>query len=333
MTDTSADTPSIVDRTKPVAVGEPIVAAHFFGDTAVFVLGEEALVFADGNETRRIAIHGGGILESAADETRILTAGDDGKVIATDKSGASETLATDARRRWIDHVALHADGFAWSAGKQAFAKSRKGEERSIEMPSSVGGLAFAPKGFRLAVAHYNGASLWFPNIVGKPEFHEWKGSHVGVVFSPDGKFLVTMMQEPTLHGWRLADDKHMRMSGYSAKVKSLSWTAGGKWLATSGSTQLILWPFQSKDGPMGKQPQLLAPREQKVVVVAAHPSQDVVAIGFDDGVIMLVRLGDGAEILARRPGAAPVSALSWNKTGSAFVFGTSDGEAGIVDLG
>jgi WD40 repeat protein len=141
------------------------------------------------------------------------------------------------------------------------------------------------------------------------------------------------MQEPTLHGWRLADDKHMRMSGYSAKVKSLAWTPGGRWLATSGSTQLILWPFQSKDGPMGKQPQLLAPRDQKVVVVAAHPSQDVVVIGFDDGMIVLVRIEDGAEILARKPGAAPVTALAWNKAGSAFAFGTEDGEAGIVDLG
>ena len=222
MTDVPADTPSVIDRTKPIAAGEPIVAAHFLGDNPVFVLAEEALLFADGDDLRKVPVHGGGILESAGNGERILTAGDDGKGVSTGKDGASETLASDTKRRWIDHVALHPDGFAWSAGKQAFAKSKKGEERVIEMPSSVGGLAFAPKGFRLAIAHYNGASLWFPNITGKPEFHEWKGSHVGVTFSPDGKFLVTRMQEPTLHGWRLADDKHMRMSGYSAKVQSLS---------------------------------------------------------------------------------------------------------------
>lgn len=330
--DIPADTPSVIDRTRHVAVGEPIVAAHFLGDTPVFVLGEEALVFADANGTRRVAIHGGGILESASDGKRIVTGGDDGSVVLTDKSGASSTVATDPKRRWIDHVALHADAIAWSAGKQAFVKPAKGEERTAEAPSSVGGLAFAPKGFRLAIAHYNGASLWFPNAAAKPEFHEWKGSHVGATFSPDGKFLVTTMQEPTLHGWRLADNKHMRMSGYSAKVKSVSWTAGGKWLATSGSTQLILWPFSSKDGPMGKQPQLLVPRDIKVVVVAAHPTQDVIAVGFDDGLIMLVRLGDGAEILARKPGDAPVSALAWNKTGAVVAFGTADGEAGLIDL-
>ena len=51
----------------------------------------------------------------------------------------------------------------------------------------------------------------------KPETLEWKGSHLDVTFSPDGRFLVTAMQEPTLHGWRLVDSKHMRMSGYAAR--------------------------------------------------------------------------------------------------------------------
>ena len=39
----------------------------------------------------------------------------------------------------------------------------KGSARMLEVPSTVGGLAFAPKGFRLAIAHYNGVTLWFPN--------------------------------------------------------------------------------------------------------------------------------------------------------------------------
>ncbi len=140
------------------------------------------------------------------------------------------------------------------------------------MATTVGGLAFAPKGFRLAVAHYNGVTLWFPNAAqAAPELLEWKGSHLGVGFSPDGRFLVTTMQEPTLHGWRLVDRKHMRMSGYAARVQSVDWIADGDWLATSGADALILWPFQGKDGPMGKQPRMLAPLPARVAVVACHP--------------------------------------------------------------
>ena len=160
-----------------------------------------------------------------------------------------------------------------SPGRPARRRScRPRSMREFEAPSTVGGLAFLPKGFRLALAHYNGATLWFPNAKeATPELLEWKGSHLGATVSPDGRFLVTTMQEPMLHGWRLADRKHMRMSGYASRVTSMSWTADGDWLATSGAPQLILWPFQGKDGPMGKEPRVLAPAEHRVEVVACHP--------------------------------------------------------------
>ena len=331
-TRTESNTVSVVERTRAVAAGGAIVGAHFLGRSAVFVLGEEALVFAEPDgETRRMDVHGSVILASASDGTRIVTGGDDGKVVTTDL-GSTRMLAADAKHRWIDHVALGPDGaVAWSAGKTAFAQGK--ELREFEAPSTVGGLAFLPKGFRLAVAHYNGASLWFPNAAGAaPERFEWKGSHLGATVSPDGRFLVTTMQEPMLHGWRIVDRQHMRMSGYAARVTSLGWTTGGKWLATSGSNQVILWPFATKDGPMGKQPRLLAPAEQKVEVVACHPRQDILAAGYGDGMVLIVRIDDGAEILAKKPGDTPITALAWSGDGTLLAFGTDSGEAGVIDL-
>jgi WD40 repeat protein len=278
-------------------------------------------------------VQDGAILATASDGQRILTGGDDGKVTACDADGAVSVIATDAKRRWIDHVAPGPDGaVAWSAGKQAHVRTGKGEERTLEVASTVGGLAFAPKGFRLAVAHYNGVSLWFPNTQAAPEMLEWKGSHLGVKFSPDGRFLITTLQEPTLHGWRLADGKNMRMSGYSMRVRSFAWTEGGDVLATSGSNQLVMWPFQGKDGPMGKKPALRAPRDVAVVLVASHPRESAVAVGYADGMVLLVRVADGAELLARRPDGAPITALAWNGTGTLLAFGSENGTAGILEL-
>src|SRR5262249_28576466 len=171
------------------------------------------------------------------------------------------------------------------------------------------------------------------NVKGEPERLEWKGSHLGATFSPDGRFLVTTMQESTLHGWRVADRKDMRMQGYSERVRSLDWSHDGKWLATSGSTQLILWPFQGKDGPMGKAPQMMAPSEHLVEVVACHPTQPITAVGYADGMVLVVRNDDGAEILAKRPGEALVTALAWSPDGTRLAFGTESGEAGVLDLG
>jgi WD40 repeat protein len=335
MTDTSSNTPSVVERTRAIAAGAPVVAAYFLGRTAAFVLGEEAvlLVPTDGDE-RRLAIHAGGILSAASDGVWVITGGDDGKVFVTGEQGDSKLVAADAKHRWIDHVATGPDGaVAWSAGKSAYVMPGKGEPRSLDVASTVGGLAFAPKGVRLAIAHYNGVTLWFPNAKAAPEFLEWKGSHHHVAFSPNGQFLVTAMQEPTLHGWRVVDGKHMRMSGYSARVRSFAWTAGGKWLATSGSEQLVLWPFQSKEGPMGKQPRMFAAFAVRATVVACHPKQEVVAVGFADGTILLVRIDDGAEVLAKKPGDAPVSALGWDAAGGLLAWGTESGAAGVVELG
>jgi WD40 repeat protein len=334
MTSETQDTPSVVSRTRPVAAGAPVVAAHFLGRTAALVLGEETLLLvSDKGEEKRVLAHGGGILSAASDGKRVVTGGDDGKVVATDANGATSTIATDAKRRWVDHVATGPDGaVAWSAGKTAYALAGKGETRLVEVASTVGGLAFAPKGLRLAITHYNGVSLWFPNAQAAPEKLEWKGSHHNVGFSPDGKFLVTSMQEPTLHGWRVVDAKHMRMSGYSARVRSFAWTAGGKWLATSGSEQLVMWPFQSKDGPMGKTPTMFAAFAVRVSMVACHPKKEVVAVGYADGTVLLVRIEDGAEVLAKKPGNGPVSALAWDATGNLLAFGTEGGEAGVIDL-
>jgi WD40 repeat protein len=330
----SASIVSVTDKVRPVAVGASLTAVYFLGDNAAFVGAEEnVFIVGGGGEVSPVSVHGSGILCAASDGARIVMGGDDGKLVALDARGEVALLATDPKRRWIDNVALHPDGaVAWSAGKTAFVRSGKNEEKMLDVLSTVGGLAFAPKGLRLAVAHYNGVTLWFPNMAAKPDVLEWAGSHLSVTFSPDNKFLVTAMHEPALHGWRLADNRHMRMTGYPGRVRSVSWSAGGKALATSGADSVILWPFASKDGPMGKEPAMLAPLQARVTTVACHPKQDIFAAGYSDGTVLMVRMTDGAEILVRRNAAAPVAALAWNSKGTLLAFAAEDGDAGLLSL-
>ena len=325
---------SVTDKVRAIKIGAPVSAVHFLGDAAAFVGAEENIFVVEGDgEPAAIAVHGGGILCATSDGKRLVTGGDDGKVASLDARGEVSVLATDTKRRWIDNVALHPDGaFAWSAGKIAFVRGAKDQEKSLEVPSTVGGLAFAPKGLRLAVAHYNGVTLWFPNMAGQPEFLPWAGSHLAVTFSPDNKFLVTAMHEPALHGWRLADNRHMRMTGYPGRVRSIAWSAGGKSLATSGADMVIMWPFASKDGPMGKEPAMLAPLKSRVTAVACHPDQATLVAGYEDGTVLMVRLTDGAEILVHKNGGAAIAALAWNPKGTLLAFAAEDGEAGLLEL-
>lgn len=328
----TADTPSLTSKLIAIEAGSHVVAVHFTGDSAAFATGEGEVLIAGGSEAR-VKAHSGAILAAAGDRDRIFTAGDDGRIVAVDIEGEQETLV-DAGGKWIDHLALGPDGaLAWSIGRTAFVRGKK-TERSLQVASTVGGLAFAPKGFRLAIAHYNGATLWFPNAEAKPEMLEWKGSHLGAMFSPDGRFLVTTMQEPALHGWRLSDGQHMRMSGYPARVRSMAFTADEKWLATSGAQEAILWPFATRDGPMGKQPFMLAPgpKDARVSMIACHPRQPLLAAGYSNGMVMLVRLADGAEVLARRPEGAAITALAWRGDGKLLAMGTEDGKAGLIGV-
>ena len=330
----SASIISVTEKVRSLAIGAPLGAVHFLGESAAFVGAEENVFVVTGEaEPAAVSVHGGGILCATSDGARIVTGGDDGKVASLNAKGEVALLATDTKRRWIDNVALHPDGaVAWSAGKTAYVRSGKNEDKTLDAPSTVGGLAFAPKGLRLAVAHYNGVTLWFPNMAAKPDVLEWAGSHLSVTFSPDNKFLVTAMHEPALHGWRLADNRHMRMTGYPGRVRSVSWSAGGKALATSGADSVILWPFASKDGPMGKEPAMLAPLQARVTTVACHPKQDIFAAGYSDGTVLMVRMTDGAEILVRRNAAAPVAALAWNGKGTLLAFAAEDGDAGLLPL-
>jgi WD40 repeat protein len=325
---------SVTDKVKSVSLGQPVAAVHYLGDRAAFVGTEESVAFVD-NEgaVSKVEVGNGGILSAVSDGARILMGCDNGQVVVFDSKGETNVIATDPKRRWIDNVALHSDGaVAWSVGKTAFVRAPKGEEKSLEVPSTVGGLAFAPKGLRLAIAHYNGATLWFPNMAAQPEFLAWAGSHLGVSFSPDNKFLVTTMHEPALHGWRLADNRHMRMTGYPSRVRSIAWGAGGRYLATSGADMVIMWPFVGKDGPMGKEPAMLAPLQAKVTAVACHPKEDVLAAGYEDGTVLMVRMHDGAEILVRRNGTPPIAGLAWNATGAWLAFADETGEAGLLKL-
>jgi hypothetical protein len=187
--------------------------------------------------------------------------GDDGKLVALDAKGDCETLG-DRHQAALDRQcrACMPDGaVAWSAGKTAFVRSRRrreiasmrldrGRSRLRAQGPAAGG---RPLQRRDAVVSEHGRA--------KPEFLEWKGSHLGVTFSPITVPRHHRCMNPRCMAGGSPTARHMRMTGYPGRVRSMSWSAGGKGLATSGADSVIVWPFASKDGPMGKEPAMLAP--------------------------------------------------------------------------
>jgi WD40 repeat protein len=331
MTETPAPT-SLARHVRSFDARAEVVAASFIGAAPVLALADGAALVGEPAAQKRVAAHpDGAILIAVCDGKLLLTGGDDGRVTAIGADAEPREIANE-KGRWIDALAMRGESFAWSAGKQVFARDDAGAVRTWSAPSTVRGLAFQPKGYRVAATHYNGVSLWFPKVEGPPQTLEWKGAHLDATFSPDGRFLVSSMQENALHGWRLADSRNMRMTGYPGKTRSLAWSHDGAWLATSGAEAAIVWPFKDKDGPMGKAPRECGVRQARVTKVAFHPRSLVAAIGYADGLLLLCRLADAAEILVRDAGGGAISALSWNANGARLLFGLESGEAGLLDL-
>ncbi len=277
------------------AVASGAVAWAAFGDGALrrFRADAEPLV---------ISAHNGAVLSIAPDRDAgaILTGGDDGRFLRVATEGGVEELVAFGSR-WVDHVAASARGGfrACSSGRTAHVW-RKGSDspERLEHPSTVGGLAFDPKGKRLAVAHYGGVTVWerTPRAWKPVARLLWTGSHIGVTWSPDGKHVVSAMQENALHGWRLRDKADMAMSGYPAKARSMAWVGGLPYLATSGAETAVCWPFDGRDGPMGRAPLCVANGgAQQVTCVFGLPGSGVLLAGFKDGAVLLSETREDAE--------------------------------------
>lgn len=317
----------------PLDLSAFCIAACWLGDVPHFALADGAVHRLDHGHKTIEAHDGLAAARPSLDGKTLITGGEDGKVLALSADGSTSELG-NAGSKWITAVAAGPqDAVAWAAGRSAFVRLSDGRVKEFQHPRTVEDVAFAPKGMRIAVARYNGATLHFPATEGKPAELEWAGAHTGITFSPDGQFLVTAMQENALHGWKLADGKHMRMAGYPAKVKSVAWGPKGRWLASSGAPAAIVWPFQAKDGPMGKAPLELGTRgDQMVSSVAFHPKDEVVAIGFGDGMVLAARCADQKEVLLRRPGKGAITSMAWDSEGRRVAFGSEAGDCGVIDI-
>ncbi len=329
-------------RTRSFSFGDYVVGAASNGRVFGCAFGDGTVRLFDSltpdAEPVCIKAHAGAALCISADidKAAFLTGGDDGMLVHTSMLGEAKSLA-EHKHRWVDHVTAHAgSGYrVYSVGKDAYVIPKKsaGEPRKLNHKSSVGGLAINPKGRRLAVSHYDGVSLWWLGAKDSgPTLLEWKGSHLQLAWSPDGTHIMSAMQENAVHGWRLSDGEHMRMSGYGAKVRSLAFTRKGHFLATGGADTVVCWPFTG-GGPMGKAPAQFGDTEGvAVTAVAANPKLDLMAAGFETGAVILGQPGQDRTVSVAGGGGGSVTALCWNPDGDALLTGTETGEIHITDF-
>lgn len=302
---------------------------------ACFALGDGTVRFEGGES---IEAHDGAVLSACLPPKGdgIITGGDDGRVVLTTPAGAQEIASLPGK--WIDAVAASPESglIAFSAGRDLHVRDLGDPTfaRTFVHEKSVADIAFDPKGRRIAVATYGGAWLWYARIAEqKPVVLAWAGSHVVLAWSADGKFLVSAMQENQLHGWRVADEKNMRMGGYPSKVRSLAFMSKGALLATSGANGAVCWPFAGATGPMGKQAAEIGYDDSAMTTrIATRLDKTWLVAGLDDGRVWAANVtGEQLVPLKAEKGMA-ISALALSADAKRVAWGDEDGNAGVAEI-
>lgn len=332
--------PFVLENLKMTKLDAPATGAGFAGDALVVADGDGKAHFCSSDgEVLTFKAHDGAILALATNEKtgHAYSAGDDGRVLRLALDEEAQVLHEG--RKWVDAIAVSARGaVAWSTGKSIHLAQKPGDEPvTVDAPSSVSALAFSVDGRWLGAAVYGGALLVSPANPDKRTMLEWKGSHLTIGFSPDGRFCVTSMLENALHVWRIdkPEDKHGRMGGYPAKPASFAWSADGRVMATAGADQLVMWPFTGADGPLGQGAQVFDNGASIIRSVASRPQSRQFALGYADGSVAVADRKDEAHypIAAKGETESPVAHLCFSADGRTLGFAREDGTIGLAKLG
>jgi hypothetical protein len=312
-----------------------VVSIHFQASGAVFALADGTVRFESGEV---IEAHKGAVLSAAAHPSGVgvVTGGDDGRLVWSRPEGPVVLL--DGRGKWLDAVATHPESglIAVAAGRELIVLDAKDGkfERRFAHARTVADVAFDPKGRRIATATYGGVMLWYARIADqKPQSLNWAGAHNRVIYSPDGRFVLSAMQENDLHGWRLSDMKDLRMAGYPGKIRSLSFMSKGALLATSGAPGVVIWPFAGANGPMGKEAVEVGVDESSLIThcAGAQMGSRLIA-GRSDGRVWSADLADTGDRPLRETKGSSISAVAITPDGRRVAVGDEDGETAVIDL-
>ena len=305
--------------TNAVSIGNSIAVG--FGDGSVRIFNSE-------QSSEPIKAHKSIVLCMSKDGNNILTGGDDGRFLKISLNGEVKEIGNFGSR-WVDNVTASNGSLVCSSGKVVYlwAPDKK-VPKLFEHDSTIGGVAFDKKGRRMAVSRYGGVTLWKKDYSNKWKSSDliWKGSHNKVIFSPDGKYLVTSMQENRLHFWRLKDKYAAGMSGYVTKVKSFAFAHDSKYLATSGAEYTVCWPFDG-DGPEGREPICFPYLGKKLVkLVEPFPYENAIFTGFSDGSVFLSQIENlDNTIIIRSSTSSEVSAIAVTSDRSNLLIGDMGG--------
>jgi WD40 repeat protein len=269
--------------------GATLAAASTAGPVTLFAAVAGGVQHAlPGHEAGTNAIGWGGQM--------LATGGQDGAVKFWDPVSGQHTATAVLGRGWVEFVSWRsapdqaAPILAAAIGRKLVFLRADGsvQEQGFEAPKTITALQWKPGGGSLpclAAAYFGGVRLIDgTDFSAKKELPYGNGIQT-LAWSPDGRWLVSGNQDPSVHLWLPAESEELQMSGYESKVKHLSFDQTSRWLATSGGREACVWDCTGA-GPEGRTPTML-PHDQPVCGVAFQHRHGLLATAASDGSVML----------------------------------------------
>jgi len=312
--------------------GALLAAASAAGPIALFAA-------ADGARLHLLPGHDGGAnaLAWRPGSTAFASGGQDGTVKFWDAAAGQHVATAALGSDWVEHLGWRpASGLEPRAGSAASVLAATIGRRLVflgpdgaavhafpDAPKTVTALAWHPGGGCAAVSHFGGVCLWdADDFVPQKQFPYANGIH-SLAWSPDGRWLVSGNQDPSVHLWIPEEDMELQMSGYEGKVRHLSFDHTSRWLATSGGRDACVWDC-SGPGPEGREPAML-PHEAPVCALGFQHGHGLLATAAQDGAVMLWSPDRKQPLRAtvRMPVAA--TRLAWSPDDGLLAIGSEKG--------
>jgi WD40 repeat protein len=270
----------------------------------------------------------------------LATAGQDGVAHLWDASTGAQLGECNAGATWAEHVAWSPNGdfLATAAGKRLRLWSPSGEPL-MEAPahsSTIADIAWMPATARypapvLAYCGYGGLVFLKPASGNNAyKTFEYKGSMLKISWAPNALFIGTGNQDASMQFFVLpkgidGDSKDLVMSGYRTKILDMAWDPKSRYLATGGSSTIVVWDCSGK-GPAGTRPQLLDFHQRLLSELAWQSSGNYLASGCQEGLLALWHPTRSDRLLSTAHLGSAISQLRWSPDDSTLAASTEDGQ-------
>jgi WD40 repeat protein len=311
------------------------------GQTLAVAQGDGAIELVDagqGGAVRHLGAHSTGALalDWFVDGATICSSGQDGSLQFWPVTRPASKPVIHRGRQWTTQIKCRPARMelATSAGRAITLWSADGTRvrELAEQTSVIQAIAWSQDAKLLAAACTGTMVLYrFDGAAVQAMRFAWPGASLTVAFSPNGRYVAAGMQDGAVRFRRLAAQSSAELSGYDSKVTVLDWTSNSRFLATGLGDEIVVWDFSGR-GPEGREPGRLRGHTDRVVALAAHPSNGLVASAGRDWRIAVWEPGAQEVPLDVHMARAEPSVMRWSGDGKRLAVGHASGDLAIYEL-